>query len=98
MKILIFASAVIGIAVLIGMTAERGVHRRQRFAALQSGENASFAAVGFLGMTLAVNPVNTLGCRPFLVYFLNADLNRGIRSEGFTRAKCGNDVVTLRSK
>ena len=78
--------------------AQRAVQRRQQFAGTQSGETATFAAAGFLRKTLVVSPAERTSCRAFLTFLLNADLNRAIRSEGFTQARCGDDVVKLGSK
>ena len=77
--------------------AERAAQRRQQFAGTQSGDTATFAAAGFLRKTLVVAPVERTSCRAFLAFLLNADLNRAMRSEGFTQARCGDDVVKLGS-
>jgi hypothetical protein len=78
--------------------AECAAQRRQEFAGTQSGDGAKFTADGLLRKTLVVTPIERTSCRAFLNFLLNADLNRAVRSQGFTQARCGDVAVTLGSQ
>lgn len=89
------AIAMLTAGFVLAINAEHGAQRRQRFAAMESRDTASFAVTGLLDQILVVTPRDPQACHMFLEFLSNADLNRRIRGQGFTRAKCGSEIVNL---